>query len=97
MNMSFTYASESDNKLPFLDIVITRENTFTTNIYRKPFSGLYTNFHSFLPENYKTGLVHTIVFRIDLFSHFWSEFIRCVLIGQIVSNYFLIDYFWPKQ
>ena len=64
-NISFTYETESDNKLPFLDILVTRENTFTTNIYRKhTFRGLYTNFHSLLPENYKTGLVLTLLFRI---------------------------------
>ena len=72
--MSFTYETESDNKLPFLDILVTRGNTFTTNIYRKPtFSGLYTNFHSFLPENYKTGLVLTLLFRIYTACSDWSK------------------------
>ena len=65
---------ESDNKLPFLDILVTRGNTITTNIYRKPtFSGLYTNFHSFFPENYKTGLVLTLLFRIYTVYSDWSK------------------------
>ena len=36
-----------------------RENEkFATNVYRKKtFSGLYTNFKSFIPETYKIGLV----------------------------------------
>ena len=64
-NMSFTLEEESDNKLPFLDILVIRDNILTTRIYRKTtFSGLYSNFHSFLPEKYKSGLMHTLLFRI---------------------------------
>ena len=34
--MTFTYEVGTDNKLPFLDILVTREaTTFTTNIYKK--------------------------------------------------------------
>ena len=62
-NMLFTYEVENNDKLPFLDILVTREDKeFTTNIYRKPtFSGLYTNFHIFLPESYKTDLCFTLL------------------------------------
>ena len=79
-NMSFTYEVENDDKLPFLDVLVCREscssqlNSFTTNIYRKPtFSGLYTNFHSFLPEKYKTGLFLTLLFRIYTLCSDWSK------------------------
>ena len=69
--MSFTHEEENDNKLPFLDVLVSRDinvssqlKCFTTNIYRKPtFSGLYTNFHSFIPESYKKGLLLTLLFR----------------------------------
>ena len=72
--MSFTNETEIDNKLPFLDILVTRGNTFTTNIYRKPtFGGLYTNFHRSLPENYKTGLVLTLLFSIYTVCSDWSK------------------------
>ena len=37
------------------------------------FSGLYTNFHSFLPENYKTGLVLTLLFIIYTVCSDWSK------------------------
>ena len=64
-NISFTLEEEADNKLPFLDILVNRNNAFITNIYRKPtFSGLYSNFHSFLPKKFKSGLVFTLLFRI---------------------------------
>ena len=48
-NMSFTYEVENNDKLPFLDILVIREDKeFTTNIYRKPtFSGLLLLYISF--------------------------------------------------
>ena len=37
---------------------------FATNVYRKKtFSGVYTNFGSFIPETYKTGLIKSLLFR----------------------------------
>ena len=71
----FTYEVANNDKLPFLDILVTREDKeFTTNFYRKPtFSGLYTNFHSFLPESYKTGLCLTLLFRTCTICSDWSK------------------------
>ena len=50
-NISFTSELEKDGKLPFLDVDITRsKGKFSTSVYRKPtFTGLFTNFHSFIP------------------------------------------------
>ena len=44
---------------PFLDDNIFRENEkLATNVYRKKtFSGVYTNFKSFISETYKIGLL----------------------------------------
>ena len=46
--MTFTYETEKDNKLAFLDVLVTREGgrwSFSSSLYRKPtFSGLYSNF-----------------------------------------------------
>ena len=65
-NISFSSRSEleKDGKLPFLDVEITRSNgRFSTSVYRKPtFSGLFTNFHSFVP--YKRSLVCCLLHRI---------------------------------
>jgi hypothetical protein len=64
-NMHFTSESESNNTIPFLDVFITRVGSnFITSVYRKPtFSGVYTNFNSFLPSIYKVGLVSTLLYR----------------------------------
>ena len=59
------YEVESDNKLPFLDIEISRFNdNFVTSLYRKStFSGVYLNYNSYLPREYKQGLLYTLLYR----------------------------------
>ena len=51
------------NCMSFLDIKITRElNSFSTSVYRKPtFSGVFTNFDSFIPLSHNTGLILVII------------------------------------
>ena len=64
-NINFSIEKEEDGPLPFLDINIFHENDkFATNIYRKKtFSGVYTNFKSFIPETYKIGSIKLLLFR----------------------------------
>ena len=49
----------------FLDVKITRSNNqLITSVFRKAtFSGVFTNFKSFMPVTYKFGLVHTLLHR----------------------------------
>ena len=65
INMSFSMETEKENKLSFLDVEVIREQgKFTTIVYRKPtFSGVYSNFESFLPSVYQFGMVYTLVYR----------------------------------
>ena len=74
-NISFTIENENDGKLPFLDVLVSRESDkFVTDIYRKPtFSGVYSNFYSFMPETFKFGLVFTLIYRIF---HLSSSFMK---------------------
>ena len=46
--------TEKENNLSFLDVeLIHEQGKFRTTIYRKPtFSGVYSNFESFLPSVY---------------------------------------------
>ena len=48
--------------MPFIDVLITRtSNGFKTSVYHKPtFSGVYSNFNSFISEEYKVGLIFTL-------------------------------------
>lgn len=73
-NMNFTFENEADNSLPFLDVnVIRSDRHFVTSIYRKPtFSGVYTNYCSFIPDLYKRNLVSTLLFRIFTICSSWE-------------------------
>ena len=64
-NIRFTYEEESDNVLPFLDVNVYRDaDKFASTVHRKvTFSGVYTNFNSFMPDTYKRGLVSTLLHR----------------------------------
>ena len=64
-NIKFTVEKEHDNVLPFLDVLVTRTDTeFVTGTYRKPtFSGVYSNYRSFIPTEYKFGLITTLLYR----------------------------------
>ena len=78
-NIKFTYEKESNDSLPFLDILISRsENGFKKSVYHKStFSGVYSNFNSFIYDQYKIGLIFTLLFRtfsvVSDFSRFHTE------------------------
>ena len=63
-NIKFTCETEDSNNFSFWDVKITRQNRrFVTSIFRKAtFSGLFTNYDSFISDTYKLGLVHTLLF-----------------------------------
>ena len=59
-NIQFTYEEESNDKISFLNISITRsKNKSVTSLYRKK---TIMNYNSFLPTNYKKGLIDTLLF-----------------------------------
>ena len=64
-NIRFTFELENNNTLPFLDVAVFRDaDKFSSSVHRKDtFSGVYTNFKSFMPETYKRGLVSTLLYR----------------------------------
>ena len=45
-------------------MICRSDNSFVTSVYRKPtFTGLFTNFESFLRIIYKKGVIFTLLFR----------------------------------
>ena len=62
-NIKFTCEIESNSTLPFLDISIIRKNgVYETSVYQKPtFTGLFTNFHSFISSQYECNLIPSLV------------------------------------
>ena len=69
-NIRFTYELENDNTLPFLDVNVYRDaSKFSSSVHRKmTFSGVYSNFSSFMPDTYKRGLVSTLLYRAYMIS-----------------------------
>ena len=64
-NINFAVEKKNVASLPFLDVKICRKNSkFVTSVYRTPtFSGVYTNYESFIPPYQKKGLLHTLLHR----------------------------------
>ena len=64
-SLRFTQEKESNSSLPFLDVLVERQNSdFVTSVYRKPtFTGQYLRWNSFSPTKQKTNLISTLVHR----------------------------------
>ena len=64
-NINFSFETEKDDQIPFLDVNVFHKNgKFVTNVIRKEtFSGVYTNFYSFIPLEQKFGMVYTLLHR----------------------------------
>ena len=64
-NIQFTCEIEKNQKLPFLDISISKtNNAFITDSYRKStFTGLGMKFDSAIPDRYKSNLVNCLIDR----------------------------------
>ena len=64
-NIKFTSEFEENDSLSFLDVKITRRNNqLVTSVFRKAtFSGVFTNFKSFMLVAYNFGLVYTLLYR----------------------------------
>ena len=62
----FTNEKEVNGLLPFLDVLISRNKKgFITTVHHKPAcSGVYSNFNSFIADEYKHSLIFTLFFRI---------------------------------
>ena len=61
-SIQFTMEKGGDNKLPFLDVLLTRtEQNFRSSVYRKPtFTGEYLNINSHNPYNVKKRIVYCL-------------------------------------
>ena len=64
-NINFSFETEKDKQMSFLDINVFHENgTFVTNVYRKEtLTRVYTNSSSFIPLEHKLGPVYTLLHR----------------------------------
>ena len=88
-NIKFTYELETDNALPFLDVLVDNDkDVFSTSLYRKKaFTGLHTDFSSLAPTKYKINLVRVLIYRAfhicSSYHNFHEEIVR---IKKILSD-----------
>ena len=74
-NIKFTKEENINGVLPFLDVLISNRNSLKTSVYHKStFTGLLTNFKSFVPFDYKKRLVNTLLDRIFKINSSWVGF-----------------------
>ena len=64
-NIKFTFEAEDLNSFSFLDVKITcKNNRFVISTFRKAtFSGVFTNYDSFIFNTKEVGFFHTLLFR----------------------------------
>ena len=76
INIWFTMEKESENRLPFLDVLIDNNQVpVLTTVFRKPtFTGLLLNFTSFTSYSYKLGLIRTLIDRAYKINSTWLGF-----------------------
>jgi Reverse transcriptase (RNA-dependent DNA polymerase) len=65
--IQFTMEQEKDNSLPFLDVLVKKENEhLTTSVYRKPtHTDQYLNYKSNHNQSTKLGIIHSMRLRAD--------------------------------
>ena len=96
-NINFSFETKKDEQMTFLDVnVVFRENGKFETVYRKEtFTGVYTNFSSFIPLEHKFGLVYTLLHRCfwlvsDMSKfHFEIEKLKEILLSNGYSNKFI--------
>ena len=67
VNLNFTFELERNDCLSFLDVTVHRrvDGSVATSIFRKKtWTGIYLNFHSFVPAQYKRGLIRSLYTRV---------------------------------
>ena len=84
--LKFTFETETDNSMPFLDTLVIRDDgMLITDWYRKPtFSGRYINYFSNHPHKYKINTIvnlvdHAILLSDDRFHHKNINFVKDIL------------------
>ena len=94
-NIKFTVELENNNSLPFLDILLLRDNNhISTSVFRKAtFTGLGTSYLSFIPEQFKINSIKTLLFRGYNVCSDWFSFHKEI---EFLKTYFLTNGYPPN-
>ena len=84
-----------NRSLSFLDIKISRENNkLMTSVYCKPtFSGIFTNFESFIPDIYKCRVTETLLHKSFRLCSHYENFHQEMETLKSILNTIVIPYF----
>ena len=68
--IQFTYETETDRKIPFLDVMIERKDSLLeTSVYRKKTNNnIYMNWNSYSPRSWKIGTLRNLTRRAIMIS-----------------------------
>ena len=83
--MSFSFKSESNNKMSFLDADVSRKNgRFKNTVHRKmTFNIVYPHLDGFLPTTYRFSKIYTLSYRcFKILSNWTSAHNELVLLKQ---------------
>ena len=73
--IKFIYGKQIENKLHFLDILISNNKNLQTSVFhKKTYTGLLLNYFSFFPNSYKYGLNKTLIDRMYRINSTWTSF-----------------------
>ena len=94
-NIKFTIDYENENKLPFLDTLVSRyDDHFNTTVFRKTtFTGLGSNFYSHCFFNFKLNSLSTLFHRAFSLTSDWNSFHNEIL---YLHQYFINNCFPSK-
>lgn len=88
--LQFTVETEQNRQLPFLDMVVVRneDQTFATDWYQKPIaSGRFLNYHSAHPIHMKTNIAYNFIKRVtEMSTTRTAEQKRQTIIKQLQLN-----------
>ena len=74
-NIKFTYEKQIENKLPFLNILISNKESLQTSVFhKKTNTELTLNYFSFIPHSYKYELIKTLIDRMYRINSIWASF-----------------------
>ena len=71
-SIQYTMEKECNNKIAFLDTLLDKNHKFKVSVFhKKTYTGLLTNFLSFIPYTYKVNLIKCLIDRIYNINNSW--------------------------
>ena len=74
-NIKLKYEKKIENKLPFLDILISNDENLKTSVFhKKTYTGLQLNCFSFVPDSHKHAFIKKLIDSMYRINSTWISF-----------------------